>query len=320
VHTGGSNGAALAVPAGMRIKLALACAVIAPSLFAQEANPVQRLDARKPTGDASTPLYQVNVVSRTTKAVNYGHRAQPTKIDFAGTILRPDAKGEARIEAEKGVVGVDAKFKNMGDPQAFGPQYLTYVLWAITPDGRASNLGELITDSDSDAKLDTATEMQTFALLVTAEPYYAVTHPSDVVVMENVIRPDTIGRVQTVDAKYELLKRGEYTFDLDAANRREEQPGRKVSQREYESLVELYQARNAVQLAKVNGADRHAADTFARAEAKLQEAERQYSSKPKSREVVTLAREATQTAEDARLIAARKAPREQENSAAAVLP
>jgi hypothetical protein len=281
----------------------------------QEINPTQRVDPR--TGsDAPTPLYKVNVVARTTKAVNYGHRAQTTKIDFAGTILRPDAKGEAEIDAEVGVVEVLAKFKDLPAAQTYGNQYLTYVLWAITPDGRATNLGELITDSDDNAKIETATELQTFALIVTAEPYYAVTHPSDVVVMENVIRPDTIGSVQTVDAKYELLKRGEYVYDREAANRREEAPGKKVSQKQYEAMVELYQARNAVQLAAANGAEIYANETLQRAKATLERAEQRYSDNPKSREVVTLSREATQTAEDARLIASRKAAQERETNAA----
>jgi hypothetical protein len=283
--------------------------------MAQEINPTQQVDPR--TGsDAPTPLYQVNVVARTTKAVNYGHRAQTTKIDFAGTILRPDAEGEAEVDAELGVVEVKAKFKDLAPPQTYGNQYLTYVLWAITPDGRATNLGELITDSGDDAKIETATELQTFALVVTAEPYYAVTHPSDVVVMENVLRPDTAGTVQTVDAKYELLKRGEYVYDREAANRREDAPGKKVSQKQYEAMVELYQARNAVQLAAANGAEIYASDTLARAKAQLEQAEQRYSANPKSREVVTLSREATQTAEDARLIAARKAAQERETSAA----
>lgn len=289
------------------MRLAIALLGMTAALAAQESNPTQQLAAlERPAGDPA-PLYHVDVVAKTTQAVNYGHRSIPTKIDFGGTVLQPDAKGEARIDARRGAVGVQAKFKNLRSPQSFGRQYLTYVLWAITPDGRAVNLGELLTDSGDDGKIETATELQTFALILTAEPYYAVTHPSDVVVMENVIRPDTVGTAQLVDAKYELLKRGKYTFDLDAAKREEKRQARKVSQREYESLVELYQARNAVQLAAANGAELHSADTLARAKAKLEQAERQYHAKPKSAQVVALAREATQTAEDARLIAARRA-------------
>ena len=302
----------------MRLAIAVLCFTTAP-LAAQEANPTQQLQPHAAPGPAS-PLYHVNVVAKSTKAVNYGHRSAPTKIDFAGTILQPDAKGEARIKARRGVVAIEAKLKNLAAPQSFGGQYLTYVLWAITPDGRATNLGEVITDSGDDGKLETATELQSFALILTAEPYYAVTHPSDVVVMENALRPDTIGRVQTVDANYELLKRGRYTFDVDAASREQERSARKVSQREYESLVELYQARNAVQLAQAGGAETHSPDALARARAKLALAERQYEDKPKSREVVTLAREATQTAEDARLIAARRASREAPGSAAVLQP
>jgi hypothetical protein len=270
----------------------------------QELNPTQGPETSA-SGD-SKPLYRVDVVAHTTKAVSYGHRSAPTKIDFAGTVLQPDAKGEASIDVEKSVVQIDSKFKNLAPPHRFGPQYLTYVLWAITPDGRATNLGELLTDSGDDAKLQTSTELQIFALIVTAEPYYAVTQPSDVVLMENVIRPDTIGRVHTVDVKYELLKRGAYTFDMAAAESRENYKSRKVSQREYEALVELYQARNAVQLAKADGADLHAKDSFDRAAAQLREAEQVYAADPKGTAVVTLAREATQTAEDARLISARR--------------
>ena len=290
----------------MRLTTVLVGVLSASALLGQDLNPTQAPRARENTGNASKPLYHVDVVAQTTKAVSYGQGAAPTKIDFAGTVLQPDAKGEAKIHAKKGVVLIDAKFKNLAPPHRFGAQYLTYVLWAITPDGRATNLGELLTDSGDDAKLEATTELQTFALIVTAEPYYAVTQPSDVVLMENVVRPDTAGRVHSVDVKYELLKRGAYTFDVAAAERRDNRSARRVSQDEYEVIVELYQARNAVQLAKADGADLYAKESFDRAEAQLREAEQVYAADPKGKAVVTLAREATQTAEDARLNAARR--------------
>ena len=290
----------------MRLTTVLVGVLSASALLGQELNPTQEPLAAESAGGVSQPLYHVDVVAHTTKALSYGHGSEPTKIDFAGTILQPDAKGEARIDVEKGVVQIDAKFKNLSAPHRFGPQFLTYVLWALTPDGRATNLGELLTDSGDDAKLETSTELQIFALIVTAEPYYAVTQPSDVVLMENVMRPDTVGRVHTVDVKYELLKRGAYTFDIAAVKSRENRNARKVSQREYEALVELYQARNAVQLAQADGAAVYAAEAFARAQGQLREAEQIHAADPKGNAVVTLAREATQTAEDARLIASRR--------------
>lgn len=290
----------------MRLTTVLVGVLSASALLGQELNPTQEPVAAQNPGGDSKPLYHVDVVAHTTKAVSYGQRSAPTKIDFAGTVLQPDAKGEARIDAGKGIVQIDAKFKNLAPPHRFGAEYLTYVLWAITPDGRATNLGELLTDSGNDAKLQASTELQIFALIVTAEPYYAVTQPSDVVLMENVLQPDTVGRVHTVDVKYELLKRGSYTFDIAAAKSRENSKSRKVSQREYEVIVGLYQARNAVQLAKADGADIHAADAFNRAQGQLREAEQIYAADPKGKAVVTLAREAAQTAEDARLIAARR--------------
>lgn len=264
----------------MRLTTVLVGVLSASALLGQELNPPQSPGAAENPGGDSKPLYHVDVVGHTTKAVSYGQGAAPTKVDFAGTVLQPDAKGEAKIDAERGVVEIDAKFKNLAPPHRFGAEYLTYVLWAIAPDGRATNLGELLTDSGDDAELEATTELQIFALIVTAEPYYAVTQPSDVVLMENVIRPDTVGRVHTVDVKYELLKRGAYTFDVAAAESREDRAARKVSRREYGALVELYQARNAVQLAKADGAESYAKEAFERAEAQFLEAERIYAADP----------------------------------------
>src|SRR5580692_4943024 len=194
-------------------------------LMAQERNPTQN---PAPTvaaqsgvrADTLAPIFRVEVVERTTSAINYLHRGGSTKLDFQGTPLMPSSKGEAKVESERGVIHVSAKFERLAPPSSFGPEYLTYVLWAISPDGRPVNLGEL-TLSDygkgSDSSVETTSDIQTFGMIVTAEPYYAVTQPSDVVVFENVVRPDTRGVVETINAKYELLPRGMYTSQGQAS-------------------------------------------------------------------------------------------------------
>jgi len=294
--------------------LGLTCIIWAA---AQEHNPLQNPQASDPVS-GQTPLYRVNVIERTTQAVNYGHRNQPTPLDFRGTIFAPDAEGEAWIDADRGAVEVKAKLKKLPNPQRFGPRYLTYVLWAVTPEGRAQNLGEVMTNSGGKGKLEVSASLQTFALIVTAEPYYAVTQPSDLVVLENRVRPDTAGSVRTVQAKYELLPRGETTLDLDAARRFDERSTRKISRKHHEALTELYQARSAVQWARYEQAERYAAETLRRAEERLQQAEQQYQADPESERVITLSREAAQTAEDARLIALRKRDAGAERSPLAV--
>jgi hypothetical protein len=252
------------------------------------------------------PLYRVTVVGRTAKAVNYGHRAEPTKVDMRGTVLMPYARGEAKVESKQGAMRIDAKMQHLEPPTKFGREYLTYVLWAITPDGRATNLGEMVANNDNKAKVSTASELQAFALIVTAEPYYAVTMPSDLVVMENVIRPDTVGTVEQIEAKYELMPRGHYTFDVPASSYTSQRAERKVSLDEYEMLLELYQAQNAVQIARSVGADRLAADTLRRAEQLLQEARDAHERKAGNKTVVMTARHAAQAAEDARMIAMKR--------------
>jgi outer membrane protein OmpA-like peptidoglycan-associated protein len=260
---------------------------------------------------SQVPIYRVTVVGRTIKAINYGHRTEPTKIDFRGTVLEPGARGEARVESKRGAADVQAKFEKLLPPTKFGRQYLTYVLWAITPEGRPVNLGEIVLDDSNKAKLHVTADLQAFALLVTAEPYYSVAQPSDVVVMENVVRSDTIGNIQTVEAKYELMPRGQYTMDTAAAESRTE--GKKLSLDRYEAVLELYQAQNAVQIAQSEGADRYAADTLRKAQQLLQQAQNYQAQKGSAKQVVTTAREAAQAAEDSRAITAKR--REEERKA-----
>ena len=118
-----------------------------------------------------TPTFRVNIVSRTVQAVNYQHRSGASKLDFAGTDLMPSATGQAKVESKKGYIEIEVEFAHLGQPTAFGSEYLTYVLWAVTPEGRAANLGEIIVGDNNRAKVDVSTDLQTFALLVTAEPY-----------------------------------------------------------------------------------------------------------------------------------------------------
>lgn len=253
------------------------------------------------------PIYRVTVVSRTLPAVNYEHRGGPTMIDFQGTVLLPKAKGVATVESKRGRVVIDAKFEHLEPPTRYGREYLTYVLWAITPEGRPKNLGELLVGPSDKAKTIVTTDLQALGLMVTAEPYYAVTTPSDVVVLENVIRPDTVGRIEPVFAKYELLPRGQYTLTMNPAKLRTvEGQEEKLPYDRYEAVLELYQAQNAIQIARSVGADRYATETISKADALLADAQNMELRKQDTHMIVSRAREAAQMAEDARTIAIKR--------------
>jgi outer membrane protein OmpA-like peptidoglycan-associated protein len=249
-----------------------------------------------------TPLYRFTVVARSTKAINYRHRSGATKVDFRGTALLPEARGEARVESQRGAIAVEAQFDHLQAAPLFGPEYLTYVLWAITPEGRSTNLGEVLL-SGSKSRLTATTELQAFAMIVTAEPYFAVTQPSDAVVLENVVRKDTLGQVEEIDAKYELLQRGQYTLNVNPASIPRVTLDPKIP-------LELYEARNAVQIARWAGADRSAPESFEKAEQLLKQAESAQARKANRKSVAMTAREAAQTAEDARMIALKRQDQE----------
>lgn len=253
------------------------------------------------------PIYRVTVVSRTLPAINYEHRSGPTKIDFEGTVLLPKAKGDATVESKRGRISIDARFDHLDAPTKFGREYLTYVLWAITPEGRPKNLGEIVVSPSDKAKISVTTELQALGLMVTAEPYYSVTAPSDVVVLENVVRPDTVGRVEEVAAKYELLPRGQYTMNINPNQLRTVgAEAEALPYDRYEAVLELYQAQNAVQIARSLGADHFAADTLSKAETLLREAQDLQARKQDTHMIVSRAREAAQMAEDARIVTVKR--------------
>src|SRR5215468_9796156 len=161
---------------------------------------------------AQTTAAQTAPVHRTTKAVNYRLRNDSVKIDFHGTELMQNASGEAKVTGKKSSVEIDAKFDGLDDPTKFGLEYLTLVLWAVSPEGRAVNLGELVVDRNhNDSHVKAITDMQTFGMIVTAEPYFAVNQPGNMVVIENIVGATTVGRQENIEAKYELLGRGTYS-------------------------------------------------------------------------------------------------------------
>lgn len=284
---------------------------------AQEMNPTAQPAQQNPASPASptmndgVPLYKIEVVGREIPAINYFHRSSSTKIGFQGTSLLPTAHGEAKVEARAGRTVIDASFERMVPANSFGTEYLTYVLWAITPEGRPVNLGEILpTGSKDKNQIVVTTDLQTFGLIVTAEPYYAVTMPSDVVVVQNYVLNDkTQGVLEQVNAHYSLLPRGAY----------EETAGRHTVlhpvTRDERSPLELYEAVNAVQIAEAGGADKYAADTMATAKTALQNAQDLDTHKDNRKQTITYAREAVQAAEDARIITIRKIKAEDDAAA-----
>jgi outer membrane protein OmpA-like peptidoglycan-associated protein len=272
------------------------------ALLAQEPNPTQVTPEPKTpyTDTTSNPIFKVEVVSRNIEAVSYRNHSGWTKIDFQGTSLAPQSKGTADINSRLGHMEVKVDIKDLPAARNFGPLFLTYVLWAITPDGHAANLGEVVVDSGGGFKADVTTDLQAFGLIVTAEPYFAVRQPSDVVVMENVIRKDTIGKYETLDAKYELLPRGQYEYHVP-----EKQLKPVDLNANKKSPLELYEAINAVQIAQYARSDQFASDTYAQAGQLLQQAQ-DYETRKQWNPAIMTSKEAVQKAEDARTISLRR--------------
>lgn len=275
-------------------KLLLA-AVIALSFKALAQNNYQEL---KVEPMAHTPTFRVTVVSRSVQAVNYKHRSGASKVDFTGTALMPAANGQAKVESKKGYTEIEVEFGNLEKPTSFGGEYLTYILWAISPEGRAVNLGEILVGDNNRSKVDVTTDLQAFALVVTAEPYYAVRQPSNVVVLENVVRADTKGTTEAVEAKYELLERGGYIptgYKFDPVVLNSNLP------------LEFFEARNAMRIAQSEGAEAYGGDSYQKAKKLMDQADGYATRKHIDKKpLIAVSREAVQTAEDARAIAVKK--------------
>ena len=185
-----------------------------PSAPSQDAAP-QQMNQNTGQNDGM-PIFRVSVYARTTKAVNYRHRGGSTTVDMRGTDIMPQVAGHAKVDGKAGRLAISVELTHLPQATSLGGQFLTYVLWAITPEGRAVNLGEVLPGDNGKDKIDVTTDLQAFGLIVTAEPYFAVTHPSSKVVAENIIRQETKGFEETIDAKFEVLEGTQYTIDVPA--------------------------------------------------------------------------------------------------------
>ncbi len=246
-----------------------------------------------------TPVFRVKVVSRTTKAVNYRHRGGSTTVDLKGTSLMPEATGHAKVDGKEGRLAISAEVQHLAPATKFGGQYLTYVLWAVTPEGRSVNLGEVVPNDDGKSKIDVTTDLQAFGLVITAEPYFSVTWPSDLVVVENILRQETKGFEEPIDAKFDMLEGGQYTIDVPA----DQLPSAKAAPN---TPLDLLEARNAVAIAKAAGAQQYAGDSLSKAEDFLTRAEDYLQRKQGRTPIGTVSRGATQMAEDARVLTLKK--------------
>jgi outer membrane protein OmpA-like peptidoglycan-associated protein len=237
-----------------------------------------------------------NVISGTVAAIGYPVGGGGITVDMVGTTVAPQASGEAKAEAKTGGTTIDLRVTGMPQPTTIGAEFLTYVLWTVTPDGTTTNLGQIPMNQNGEGKLEVRAQSQTFALIVTAEPYYAVRLPSEVVVLVNETRKKTKGKIYP-DNSYKLMKRGEYaklgnplgmTLDL-----------KKVP-------LDMYEARNAVEIAKARGAEQYAPQIYAKAQSSLQMAESALTQNSGKNQVISAARQTIQFAEDARALAVQR--------------
>ncbi len=245
--------------------------------------------AQQSAPQSSASVYAQSVIGGSLTAVSYQRGS--TEIGFECTPLLVGAKGEAKIESKQGRLAIEAKFTNLMPAQKFGAAYLTYVLWAITPEGKASNLGEILLNGLT-SKIQASTSLQTFGMIVTAEPYYAVNQPSSLVVLENSTLPTTSGTIEKITPSIELASRDAYSSN-GAASQGFATP---------DTPLELLEARNAVAIAATAGASKYAADAFARAQASLTNSEMMFAHKGDRKQAAQSARDAVENAADARQV------------------
>jgi len=293
------------VVAGMLLLCWLCISFLTASAAAQDQT------AQEQPGQVNQAVPASDVITKSGAAVGYLVGGGSTKVDLQGTDLMPSANGQAKVEikSKAGKTNVDAEVKALKPPSSFGSEFLTYVLWVVTPEGRTGNIGEVLINKNGDGTLSATTPAQTFSLIVTAEPYFAVRVPSEMVVLQSEPRKDTKGKIFPV-TEYKLMKRDQY-----------EKMGNPLALTlDPKVPLEMYEARNAVEIAKARGADKYAPEILSKAQASLQLAENALASKANKNDISSAARETAQFSEDARALSAQRQEEEriaQERDAAA---
>jgi outer membrane protein OmpA-like peptidoglycan-associated protein len=253
--------------------------------------------ARDAHAQTNQEVPQSATVTKSITAIGYEVGGGDTKVDLNGTGLMPQATGWAKVEikSKAGRTSIEVQVKGLKPPSTLGSEFLTYVLWVVTPEGRTGNTGEILTNKNGDGKLSATTPAQTFSLLVTAEPYFVVRLPSEMVVLQSERRKDTKGKIFPVN-EYKLLKRGQY-----------EKMGNPLALTLDPNVpLEMYEARNAVEIAKSRGADKYATEIYSKAEGSLQMAENSLASKADKNATISTARQTVQFSEDARILAVQR--------------
>ncbi|HUI43473.1 MAG TPA: hypothetical protein VL523_16030 [Terriglobia bacterium] len=248
--------------------------------------------AQAPSADSPEPAPPAEV-KRSVKVMDFGSLISPTTIVFRPTALVSGSQGEAEVWMDRAVAKLHATFTNLPPASRLGREYLTYVLWSVTPEGRTTNLGE-VTWAGAAAQLDAKVEWHRFGLLVTAEPYFAVSMPGAAVVFEAGLAPGATNEVPITETTCQLLSRPTGGAAVAA--------GSKAAVDPTEPLV-VEEARRAIAAAKAAGAEHYAPLTFGTATQLLRLAENQLAKRVKLKDVLDTGSEAVLIAEDARVLA-----------------
>jgi outer membrane protein OmpA-like peptidoglycan-associated protein len=237
-----------------------------------------------------------SLTTGSSRAVSYIVGGGSVTIDMVGSNLASSASGElkVKIESKAGRTSLELKAKDLNPPSTFGAEFLTYVVWVVTPDGRTGNTGELLINKNGDGTLTATTPAQTFSVIVTAEPYFAVRIPSELVVLNSEPRDKTKRTVPIDD--YKLMRRAVY-----------QKMGNPLALTLDPNIpLIVYEARNAVEIAKERGSAQWAPQIFSKATGGLQMTEQQLASKGNKKVLISTATMTVQSAEDARALTVQK--------------